>query len=92
MLITGIGPREIPDFLPGTLKLEVQRDQESLYPAKLKFHQRWVESLPQGRIVITEKSGHGIPWEEPELVVEVIREVVARVRASPSSTIRRDKP
>jgi pimeloyl-ACP methyl ester carboxylesterase len=91
-LITGIGPREIPDFLPASLKQEVQRDQESLYPAKLKFHQRWVESLPQGRIVITEKSGHGIPWEEPELVVEVIREVVARVRASPSSTIRRDKP
>ena len=27
-----------------------------------------------------------------DTVVEVIREVVARVRASPSSTIRRDKP
>lgn len=91
-VITGIGPREIPDFLPAELKREVQRDQETLYPAKLKFHQRWAESLPGGEIVITDKSGHGIPWEEPELVVEVIRDVVARVRSPASPRIRRDKP
>jgi pimeloyl-ACP methyl ester carboxylesterase len=92
VVISGIGPREIPDFLPVKLQQEVQRDRQVLYPAKAKFHQRWVESLPNGRIVLTENSGHGIPWEEPQLVVDVIREVVARVRAHPSPRLRPDEP
>lgn len=92
VLISGIGPREIPSFLPAKFKSEVQRDKEVLYPAKLDFHKKWVESLPGGRLVITDRSGHGIPWEEPRLVVDVIRDVVARVRASSSSTIGSTKP
>jgi pimeloyl-ACP methyl ester carboxylesterase len=92
VVISGIGPRKIPDFLPVKFQREVQHDREVLYPAKAKFHQRWVESLPEGKIVVTENSGHGIPWEEPELVVDVIRDVVARVRAGPSSKLRGDKP
>ena len=30
----------------------------------------------QGRLVIAEKSGHNIPFEQPELVLQAIREVV----------------
>jgi|GEM_PF-967573 len=40
----------------------------------------WVAQLPNGRHVISRKSGHAIPFREPERVVEVVREVVESVR------------
>jgi pimeloyl-ACP methyl ester carboxylesterase len=50
------------------------------------FHEIWVHQLqPQlarlstrGRQVIVENSGHGIGWEEPEAVVNAVREVVTQ--------------
>ena len=38
--------------------------------------QRWVDATPGARLVIAEGSGHGIPEEDPELVVEAVREVI----------------
>jgi pimeloyl-ACP methyl ester carboxylesterase len=92
VLLSGAGPRNVPGFLSEKFRREVQKDRDILYPAKVEFHRAWVESFAEGRLVVTENSGHGIPWEEPELVIKTIREVVARVRGSPSSNIRRDKP
>ena len=83
-LITGLGPREIPGFLTKELKAEVQEDREVLYRAKLKFHKEWVEQFPRGKLIITENSGHGIPFEEPELVAKTIRDVVNGTRVSDS--------
>ena len=37
-------------------------------------------TLPQGRHVVTERSGHGIQVDQPELVVDLIREVVEKAR------------
>jgi pimeloyl-ACP methyl ester carboxylesterase len=79
-LITGMGPREIPGFVTKELREEVQKDQKIFYPAKLKFHREWVEKIPGGRLIITENSGHGIPFEEPELVIKTIRDVVNHTR------------
>jgi pimeloyl-ACP methyl ester carboxylesterase len=79
-LITGMGPRVIPGFLTKELQEEVRKDQKTLYPAKLKFHKAWVEKIPGGQLIITENSGHGIPFEEPELVINTIREAVNRAR------------
>jgi hypothetical protein len=36
--------------------------------------------VPNGRHVIAEASGHDIPQEQPELVVEAIQAVVAAAR------------
>ena len=79
-LITGIGPRVIPGFVPKELREELQQDRKIFYPAKLKFHRKWVETIPGGQLIVTENSGHGIPFEEPELVIQTIREVVNRPR------------
>ena len=79
-LITGIGPRAIPGFVPKELREELQKDQKIFYPAKLKFHREWVEKIPGGQLIVTENSGHGIPFEEPELVIKTIREVMNRTR------------
>ncbi len=76
-LISGMGPREIPGFVSAKQRAELMKDQETLWPMKLKFHREWVEKLPKGQLVVTEKSGHGIPFEEPELVIAEIRRMVA---------------
>jgi pimeloyl-ACP methyl ester carboxylesterase len=76
VLISGMGPREIPGFLPAKLKKEVEDDQQTLYPTKLKFHREWIEKIPMGKLVVTRESGHGIPFEEPALIVSAIHEVV----------------
>jgi pimeloyl-ACP methyl ester carboxylesterase len=34
----------------------------------------------RGRLRIADGSGHGIPWERPEAVIDVVREVVTEVR------------
>jgi pimeloyl-ACP methyl ester carboxylesterase len=88
ILITGLGPREAPGFASQDLRRELQKDQETLYPAKLNFHKAWVEKAARGRLVITRESGHGIPWEEPQLIVHAIREIVEQVRAARNSTSR----
>ena len=79
-LITGMGPRVIPEFVTKELREEVQKDQKTFYPAKLKFHKEWVDKIPGGQLIITQNSGHGIPFEEPELVIKTIRDVVNRTR------------
>jgi pimeloyl-ACP methyl ester carboxylesterase len=87
-LITGIGPRVHPAFLPKEMKAEVERDQKFIYPEKLKFHKEWVEQFPRGQLIITENSGHGIPFEEPELIVRAIQQMVSEVSARPSEATR----
>ena len=80
ILLTGMGPREVPNFLTQQLKEEVRKDREIFYPAKLRFHKAWVEQVSGGQLLITRNSGHGIPWEEPQLVVNAIRKVVESTR------------
>lgn len=81
-LICGMGPREVPSFISEKLRREVEKDRTTLYPAKLRFHKAWVETIPGARLVVTEKSGHGIPFEEPDLVIKAIHDVI--VHATPS--------
>jgi pimeloyl-ACP methyl ester carboxylesterase len=58
------------------------RLRTEVLPVWTAMHDEWVQSLPHGRHVITDKSGHGIQVEQPGLVVDVIREVVEEVRRS----------
>ncbi len=72
VLITGMGPRVIPSFVTEKEKQEYR----SMHQVWLKFHNEWLEKVPHGQHIITENSGHGIPFEEPELVIQAIRNVV----------------
>jgi pimeloyl-ACP methyl ester carboxylesterase len=76
ILITAMGPRKLPDFVTE----EQRKELRTLRPVWLKFHEEWVGKIPKGRHIITENSGHGVPFEEPELVVKLIREVVEQAR------------
>src|ERR1043166_2075393 len=53
------------------------RVQETRTPFRLKFHQEWVNQIPDARMVIAENSSHGgINFEEPDLVIRTIRDVL----------------
>src|SRR5262249_10469199 len=43
----------------------------------LSLHNEWLKQLPNARHIITDKSGHYIQIDEPELVIDAIRQVVA---------------
>lgn len=40
---------------------------------------RWVEDIPNGTVVEAHGSGHFVPFEEPELVVRVVRDMVEKI-------------
>lgn len=43
---------------------------------------KWAEAFPQGKAVLTTKSYHLIPQEEPELVIKEASELLKKVRAN----------
>jgi pimeloyl-ACP methyl ester carboxylesterase len=67
-------PHLIPTGWPG----------EVLDPIWKELVAKQTELVPGGRLVVAEQSSHGIPFEQPELVVAAVREVVEAVR-DPSS-------
>jgi pimeloyl-ACP methyl ester carboxylesterase len=93
-LISGQGPKLIPGFIDEKMRQEVLLDQKTLYPAKLRFHRAWVEKFPRGRLIITENSGHGIPFEEPDLVIRTIHEMTllpsSKTEQHPNGPIRKE--
>jgi len=51
-----------------------------LRPQWLGAHNRWLEQIPGAQQIVTDRSDHGIIWEEPDLVVETICKVVNQAR------------
>lgn len=81
VLITAMGPRVLPSFVT-----EQQREEmKAVKPMWLKFHEKWIETIPDAHHIVTYDSGHGIPFEEPGLVVRTIKQVVERARTNPLS-------
>lgn len=76
VLISGQGPKVIPSFVSDEMKKEVRKDQTETYPAKLRIYAEWLRQFPDSRLIATSKSGHGIPYEEPELIIQTIRQMV----------------
>jgi pimeloyl-ACP methyl ester carboxylesterase len=48
----------------------------------LEEREAWARRSPRGRHIIARKSGHWIQLDEPELVVQAIREMADFVRLS----------
>jgi hypothetical protein len=51
-------------------------------------HQALARMSSHGHVVFASKSGHWVPYDEPELIVETIREVVEVIRRRQASTTR----
>jgi pimeloyl-ACP methyl ester carboxylesterase len=78
-LITAMGPRVLPGFVTEKQK----EDLKTIKPMWLKFHNEWIGKITNSQHITTENSGHGIPFEEPELVINTIRQVVEQSRHRP---------
>ena len=73
-LITAMGPRAFRDILTE----KEQRYFVELIKIWRQSHTEWVEKLPKGRHIITEDSTHDVPFEQPELIVQTIRDMVGQ--------------
>jgi pimeloyl-ACP methyl ester carboxylesterase len=45
-------------------------------------YEPWLASMPDGRLVVAPNSGHLVPFEDEDLLVKVIEELVIEVEAS----------
>lgn len=77
-LITAMGPRDLPNFVTEKEK-ETRKAERQVW---LRFHDEWLEKIPNAKHIVTEDSGHGVQFEEPELVIRAVREVVGEVDAT----------
>jgi hypothetical protein len=55
------------------------------YEAEHLEYKHWLETIPGGRLIVTRRSGHNIPIEEPNLVVATIRQMVEQTVMSDNS-------
>jgi pimeloyl-ACP methyl ester carboxylesterase len=51
-----------------------------LLQAWQSLHKEWLKQVPSGKHILAEKSGHDIHQEEPELVINAIKEIVESAR------------
>jgi hypothetical protein len=73
-----MGPKTFPTFISEE-KVQQYRDSHKLW---LKFHQEWVDKIPNAKHIIDENTGHDIPFMEPEIVINTISNVLVQVRSS----------
>jgi pimeloyl-ACP methyl ester carboxylesterase len=75
-LISAIGPRR--DGTPYLTAADKERFDRYYMERQIDLagHKAWLEGIPHGRLIVTENSGHMIPLEEPDLVIETIRQAV----------------
>jgi len=79
VLITGMGPRVLPSFATEKQK----REYRANHKLWLKYHTEWLKKVPNGQHIVTENSGHDVPFQEPELIIRVIRQMVEQARNGP---------
>jgi len=75
VLLAASKPREFKSNNAEELALEKARMQ-----ARLDAFKEWLKRIPGGQFIVTERSGHHIPNEEPELVIDAIRQIIKRAK------------
>ena len=72
----------VPPGIPVTL-LTAMQDQGMPAEARRVWAEKqkeWIDKVPGGKRIVAEKSGHFIQLQEPELVINAIKEVVEKAR------------
>jgi len=73
-------PKGIPVILLTAMKDETM--PESVRKVWAEKHEEWIAKVPGGKHVIVEKSGHFIQAEQPQLVIDAIKQVADQAHAS----------
>ena len=74
VLIDAVGLREVP-FATSAIR-QLRAKQRPEIDAESRAYKLWLDTIPGARLVTTDQSGHNVPIDQPQLVVETIREVV----------------
>ena len=74
VLIDAVSSREVP-FATSAIR-QLRAKQRPEIDAESRAYKKWLDTIPGARLIVTGHSGHNVPIEQPELVVETIRQVV----------------
>ena len=73
-LIDGVSQREVP-FATGAIRALRAKNRPDI-DAESRAYRTWLDTIPGARLIVTADSGHNVPIEQPQIVVETIREIV----------------
>ena len=73
-LIDAISPLDVPFATEAVRRLRMNNRPE--IEADSLEYRRWLAGIPGSRLSVTNRSGHNVPLEQPELVVATIREAI----------------
>jgi len=74
VLIDAVSEREVP-FAASAIRELRARNRPGI-EAESRAYQAWLDTIPGARLIVTHDSGHNVPIEQPQLVVDTIRETV----------------
>ena len=74
VLIDAVSQREVPFATSAIRELRAKNRPE--IDAESRAYKTWLDTIPGARLIVTHDSGHNVPIEQPQLVIETIREVV----------------
>jgi pimeloyl-ACP methyl ester carboxylesterase len=73
-LIDALSPLEVP-FVTEAIRTRRMNNRPENEADAVEY-QRWLKGIPGSRLIVTARSGHNVPIEQPELVVDTIRHAV----------------
>jgi pimeloyl-ACP methyl ester carboxylesterase len=73
-LIDAMAPLDVP-FATDAIRAARMRSRVEIEAESLEYRQ-WLETIPGSRLIVTSRSGHNVAQEQPELVVDTIRQAV----------------
>jgi pimeloyl-ACP methyl ester carboxylesterase len=71
LLIDAVSPLDVP-FATEAIRT-LRRSYRAELEAESLEHRKWLDTIPGSRLIVTRRSGHNVPVEQPELVVDCIR-------------------
>ena len=73
-LIDAVSPLEVP-FATEAIRTLRMNNRPEITADSLEY-KRWLDGIPGSRLIVTSRSGHNVPIEQPDLLVATIREAV----------------
>jgi pimeloyl-ACP methyl ester carboxylesterase len=73
-LIDAVSPFEVP-FATESIRALRRSYRGEMQAESLRYRQ-WLDTIPGSRLIVTTRSGHNVPIEQPELVIRTIRDTV----------------
>jgi pimeloyl-ACP methyl ester carboxylesterase len=70
---------------PGILVILLSATEDETMPADarrvwIEKHKEWIATVPGAKHIVVEKTGHFIQAQQPELVIDTIRQILSQIR------------